>query len=60
MWGPGDAYRAAGRWPDSYDMLWGRLRARHGKEKGGHAMIMVLLLGQEFRISRPVDAITSG
>ena len=52
-------WRAAGRWPDSYDELWARLRARHGKEKGTHAMITVLLLGQEFGHDRLRTAITT-
>jgi hypothetical protein len=52
-------WRAAGRWPDSYDVLWGRLRARHGKEKGTHAMITVLLLGQEFGQDRLRTAIAT-
>jgi transposase len=52
-------WRAAGRWPDSYDVLWARLRARHGKEKGTHAMITVLLLGQEFGHDRLRTAITT-
>jgi len=52
-------WRAAGRWPDTYDVLWARLRARHGKEKGTHAMITVLLLGQEFGHDRLRTAITT-
>jgi transposase len=52
-------WRAAGRWPDSYDELWARLRARHGKEKGTHAMITVLLLGQEFGHDRLCTAIAT-
>lgn len=52
-------WRAAGRWPASYDVLWERLRARHGKEKGTHAMITVLRLGQEFGQDRLQAAITT-
>jgi hypothetical protein len=36
-------WRAAGRWPASYDELWDRLRARHGKQNGTRAMVAVLL-----------------
>jgi len=49
--------REAGLWPDFYDELWRRLRARHGKEKGTHAMITVLLLGREFGQDRLRTAI---
>jgi hypothetical protein len=41
-------WRAAGRWPASYDELWDRLRARHGKQNGTRAMVAVLALGREF------------
>src|SRR6202011_267162 len=51
--------REAGRWPDCYDELWRRLRARHGKEKGTQAMITVLLLGQEFGQDRLRTAIAT-
>ena len=52
-------WRAAGRWPDCYDELWRRLRARHGKDKGTQVMISVLLLGQEFGHDRLRTAIAS-
>jgi len=52
-------WRAAGRWPDCYDELWRRLRARHGKDKGTQAMITVLLLGQEFGQDRLHTAIAT-
>jgi hypothetical protein len=45
-------WREAGRWPESYDELWRRLRARHGKQEGTRAMISVLLLGREFDHAR--------
>ena len=44
--------------PDSYDVMWDRLCARHSKDKGDHAMIMVLLLAQEFAEDRLRTAIT--
>ena len=45
---PLEQCRQAGRWPASHDVLWDRLRARHGKQDGTRAMVAVLLLGREF------------
>lgn len=52
-------WREAGRWPDCYDELWDRLRARHGKQQGTRLMIEVLMLGREFGHDRLRGAITS-
>lgn len=52
-------WREAGRWPDCYDELWDRLRARHGKQQGTRSMIEVLTLGREFGHDRLREAITS-
>jgi transposase len=40
--------RAQGRWPASYDQLWGLLKEREGKQAGTRAMIDVLLLGRDY------------
>ena len=45
---PLEQWCQAGRWPACYDVLWDRLRARHGKQDGTRAMVAVLLLGREF------------
>ncbi|MCU4162288.1 IS21 family transposase [Acidiphilium sp. AL] len=52
-------WRAAGRWPDCYDELWERLRARHGKQNGTRSMVAVLLLGREFGHDRLRAAVIS-
>ena len=39
-------WRAAGRWPVSYDRLWGRLMERHGRGVGTREMIELLRLGR--------------
>jgi hypothetical protein len=40
-------WRAQGRWPESFDRLWERLKQRHGKHPGTKAMVELLLLGRE-------------
>ena len=52
-------WREAGRWPDCYDDLWDRLRARHGKQNGTRAMVAVLALGREFGHERLRTAVAS-
>ena len=37
-------WREQGRWPESYDRLWRRLRERHGKQEGTREMIELLRL----------------
>ncbi len=39
-------WRAAGRWPDSYDRFWARLSERHGQQDGTKEMIGLLRLGR--------------
>jgi hypothetical protein len=39
-------WRAAGRWPASYDRLWEALMERHGRSAGTKAMIGLLQLGK--------------
>jgi transposase len=45
---PLEQWRQAGRWPACYDMLWERLRTRHGQQNGTRAMVAVLALAREF------------
>ena len=52
-------WREAGRWPASYDELWDRLCARHGKQNGTRAMVAVLVLGREFGHDRLRAAIAA-
>lgn len=40
-------WRQLGRWPQSMDRLWERLKQRHGKMEGTRAMVELLLLGRE-------------
>jgi transposase len=56
---PLEQCRQAGRWPASHDVLWDRLRARHGKQDGTRAMVAVLLLGREVGEERLRAAITT-
>ena len=56
---PLEQWRAAGRWPASYDKLWDRLRARHGQQNGTRAMVAVVMLGREFGHERLRDAVAS-
>jgi hypothetical protein len=39
-------WRAAGRWPASYDRFWDRLVQRHGRPDGTREMIGLLQLGR--------------
>ncbi|MHB8153903.1 MAG: IS21 family transposase [Bacillati bacterium] len=41
-------WRAAGRWPESYDELWGKLVERHGRGKGTREMVELLHLGRTY------------
>ncbi len=52
-------WREAGRWPPCYDILWDRLRHRHGKQNGTRAMIAVVVLGREFGHDRLAVAVAS-
>lgn len=51
-------WRKLGRWPASYDELWGRLKERHGKQAGTRQMVELLQLGREHgwkRLERAVE-----
>jgi transposase len=39
-------WRESGRWPQSYDRLWGQLMERHGRSKGTREMIELLRLAR--------------
>lgn len=41
-------WRAQGRWPPSYDRLWGLMTARHGRQSGTRAMVALIRMGREF------------
>ena len=43
---PLEQWRRAGRWPGSYDRLWGRLKERDGRLIGTRKMIELLQLGR--------------
>lgn len=45
---PLEQWRAQGRWPASYDVLWELMTARHGRQGGTRAMVALLRLGREF------------
>jgi transposase len=45
-------WRAAGRWPASYDQLWASLMERHGRSAGTKAMIGLLQLGKKHGADR--------
>jgi hypothetical protein len=49
---PLEQWRARGRWPGSYDQLWGILKERHGKQDGTRVMIEVLMLGRDHGYDR--------
>ena len=44
---PLEQWRQQGRWPTSYDQVWQRLIARHGKQSGTREMVELLLMGRE-------------
>jgi transposase len=55
---PLQQWREQGRWPESYDRLWGNLIQRSGKLSGTRAMVELLLLGREcgyVRLQQAVD-----
>lgn len=51
--------RARGLWPASYDTLWTRLMARHGKQAGTRAMVSVLQLGRTYGTVRLQETVTT-
>ena len=50
-------WRAAGRWPESFDRLWEKLRQRHGNSDGTRKMIELLMAGREYGYDRLKAAI---
>jgi hypothetical protein len=50
-------WREAGRWPQSYDRLWGALSERHGKSAGTRLMIELLQTGRRLGYARLTAAI---
>lgn len=52
-----EQWRAQGRWPAAYDLFWGTLKTRQGKQDGTRAMIEVLMLGREHGWSRLEQAV---
>lgn len=50
-------WRAAGRWPESYDELWGKLVERHGRGQGTRQMIELLRLGRTYGQERLKSAV---
>jgi transposase len=56
---PLEQWRQAGRWPGSYDQLWGELMKRHGKQAGTRQMIEMLSLGKEYGYERLREAVES-
>jgi transposase len=54
---PLERWREAGRWPQSYDRLWGALTERHGKSAGTRLMIELLQAGRRLSYARLTAAI---
>jgi transposase len=54
---PLERWRAAGRWPLSYDQLWASLNERHGKSAGTRLMIDLLQAGRRLGYGRLSAAI---
>lgn len=51
-------WRAQGRWPKSYDLLWQRMMERAGRQNGTREMISLLHLGQRVGQDQLTHAIT--
>jgi transposase len=51
-------WRAAGRWPESFDVFWQALNQRHGRQEGTRRMIGLLQAGQRRGYHRLEKAIT--
>jgi transposase len=54
---PLEQWRVQGRWPESFDCFWERLRERHGRQDGTRAMIEVLQLGRDHGYERLREAV---
>jgi transposase len=42
-----EQWRGQGRWPESFDRFWEKLREQRGRHEGTRAMVDVLLMGRE-------------
>jgi transposase len=51
-------WRAAGRWPESFDVFWQALNQRHGRQEGTRRMIGLLQAGKRQGYNRLEKAIT--
>ena len=51
-------WRAQGRWPRSYDVLWELMTARLGRQSGTRAMITLLRMGREFGYTKLEAAVS--
>jgi hypothetical protein len=54
---PLQRWRSEGRWPPTYDRLWGALNERHGRPAGTRLMIELLQLGRRVGYARLSSAI---
>jgi hypothetical protein len=45
-------WRAQGRWPQSYDVIWELMTARHGRQGGTRAMVALIRMGREFSYAK--------
>jgi len=45
---PLEQWRRHGKWPESYDLFWAKLKERQGKQEGTRAMIEAIMLGREY------------
>jgi hypothetical protein len=51
-------WRAAGRWPESFDVFWQALNQRHGRQEGTRRMIGLLQAGKRQGYDRLQQALT--
>jgi transposase len=51
-------WRAQGRWPRNYDVIWELMIARLGRQNGTRAMIALLRMGREFGYARLEAAVS--
>ena len=56
---PLEQWRQKGRWPASYDLIWGRLMIRNGKQNGTRRMIELLQLGKTYGQEKLRQAVES-
>jgi hypothetical protein len=50
-------WRANGRWPKEFDLLWQRLQLRWGKIEGSRAMVELLIVGRQYGYEKLCEAI---